>query len=185
MWKCFTITYYTTGNTLSFFVFLSASLSWCYFVVLSVSLCHSSRLILDFRGSASNVQKGNPIVVTKFGLILQNWWELKVLARIVVNKLPSCTHLLWYTAFLQFLISFQRLLRIFGNGRRRKFRLFLFCFFLEKVTVILPPTVKSTERILKKILYRTARQGCAVKILIPRTSKMPVSSFWDVIMLKN
>ena len=53
---------------------------------------------LKFKGYIRHVQKGHPTLVTQVDLILQNWWEFKVLMTIHLSKLSSCTHLLWYMA---------------------------------------------------------------------------------------
>ena len=48
-----------------------------------------------------------------------NRWEFKVLEKMGLNRLPSCTLFLWYATLFTFLISCQRFLRISANGRKR------------------------------------------------------------------
>ena len=49
------------------------------------------------KGSIQLVKKGHPSLATQVDLILQNWWEFKVLVTIGLNRLSSFHRPLWYT----------------------------------------------------------------------------------------
>ena len=100
--------------------------------------------ISEFKGSVRHVHKGHPTLVTQIDLILQNWWEFKVLMTITVNKLSSCSHLLRYTAHFK-----NRFFRISGNGRRRNLDNFYFFLFSLKSYTCHNQSVKSTEKNFK------------------------------------
>ena len=67
-----------------------------------VSHANSAGLVLKIKGSIWHIQKGHTTFVTKLALILQKWWELKVLVTISLNKLSTCTHLYDILLFLWF-----------------------------------------------------------------------------------
>ena len=93
-------------------------------------------------------------MVTQVVIILQHWWEFKVLVKLGLKRLSSRTNLLWYNALFKIPISSWKFQRISGNGRRRNADNFQFFFFSREVTVI--PSLKSRfhRKNLKKFLKR-------------------------------
>ena len=79
-------------------------------------------------------------------VFLPDWWKLKVLVTIGLNRFSSCTHTpLWYIALFTISHFLLQILRSAEDGRD-----FLLLWFLKDLQKGQKQVVKSTERILKK-----------------------------------
>ena len=113
--------------------------------------------ILEFKGSVRYIQKGHPTLVTQVDLILQNWWEFKVLVTVGLNRLFICTNCYGMLHFLQFLISSRRFWKslVMVQGEIYRTKLLLFSSFFKKFTDKPPKKCIISKRILK-ILFKRA-----------------------------